>query len=131
MIEAIIFAFETGTVGVQTVDAVRQEVEVRYDPQTGFPAPAIELGKRYKCQGGQPVEIRSGESGKQGEIVLLQGVVPVTKKAGGGTIDIDFGNPEEGCGTETLVTKASPGGRLKCCGKPMSREVPKPLPGSD
>lgn len=77
MVEAPNFAFETGTVRVQTADGKWHDAEVRYDPQTKLSAPALELGKRYKCQGGQPVEIRSGEPGKQQEIVLLQGVVPV------------------------------------------------------
>ena len=130
MVEAPIFAFDTGTVMVQTADEKWHEIDVRYDPETKLPAPALELGKRFVCQGGQQVRIPSSEPEKQPEIVFLQGVVPVKGKEGE-TINIDFGNPDDGCGQEVLITKASPGGRLKCCQKQMSLQIPNPMPSSD
>lgn len=85
--------------------------------RVGTPA---ELGKRFICAR----ELVNKTVGKDGVVVTDVIYKPGNMELPDGTVI------NAGCGTEFLVTKASPN-IIECCGKPAVLQKPKPLPSSD
>ncbi|MDO8570104.1 MAG: hypothetical protein Q7R97_00780 [Candidatus Daviesbacteria bacterium] len=81
----------------------------------------LELGKRFICG----AELTRETVDKDGKHVSTE-----TKYVSGELILNGIWTVYAGCGTEFLVTKASPS-IIECCGKPAVLQKPKPLPSSD